>query len=652
MNNKFKKRKNEAINKAIVDPNSIVERRNEKGKLGLVNEKTGEVVFPYGNYSFSMQSTKSESLIFLLKTNGKRETEYIGIYNKKRDKVLANHWKVLNGLIPPGSEVLWLENPVTKKVHLFNEGTYGTKVDIFDNGYSNIEFLGDFGYYPFAITGDNGKQALYTTDKGFITKFEYDNIESCIRGIILTKDKKKTYILSSDKNKKQSKEYDDIKRDSDFFYCKDGNKWDIYYEICSTTELVFTVSCDDISRLGKIEKSDGVREVVKHVFLLGKDGKYGLMEGNVKDNNTKEPTTRTLLNTEYDGISIFPKTEEVIGGDIICLLKKNNKLGLFGYDIDCSYRIEGYEHKAEAKYDRIEMVRNYDIFALYTGDTCDIYDIQEDKILLTNCDEYERFGSYIIYKTHNKKGAYSIDDDTFEYGYDDIVCLDNYVFIVEKNGKKGLFHGTKNGIEKHIEPIYKSIRVGEANITTTGYDETLYLSLEGEDGYYELNICDIADKYFTHDNLTKPDDNIYKQIKFYEHFFVTKNSRGVYVNSYDGNTVKVFEPDTEVFMDKIDTRDGRELDLLIVNGVYYVLFKGEFILVDSKNIPEYKYSYTSEYGEVGMVFHSKSEYDYFIKSTRKLSQEKMDDIFVGLYRESPKAQSNYPELKKTIGKRN
>ena len=64
----------------------------------------------------------------------------------------------------------------------------------------------------------------------------------------------------------------------------------------------------------------------------------------------------------------------------------------------------------------------------------------------------------------------------------------------------------------------------------------------------------------------------------------------------------------------------------------------------TKNFPEYKYNYTSEYGEVNVVFHSTSEYGDFIKSVGRLSKEDMDNIFMGLYEESPKAQEEYPRL--------
>ena len=365
MNKKFKKRNTVNTHSVPVTQRKIVEERNNKGMLGLFDEETGKQVFPYGDYTFSTHSIHKKSLMFLVKTDRALWDEYIGIYNKLKDKVLANHWKVVGQLLYPGYRLLYLENPETGNLHLFNEKTYGTKFDIFNNGYKKIKFLGDFfGTYPFALTNNSGKCALYINDEGFITGFEYDNIECEARILILTKKDKKTFIYGYDDSRKQSSEYDDIKCDGEYIYCKNGKVWEVYIEKYGSIKFAFTEVCDNIKQLGKMAKKDGVRRTLNHVFLQEKDGKYGLLEGAEGKIHPEETTKKTLVNMECDNISLFPGTENILGLTI-CSLVKDNKLGLFGYDVH-------NPHQTQIKYDRIDMIYGHKVFALYTGDKCDI----------------------------------------------------------------------------------------------------------------------------------------------------------------------------------------------------------------------------------------------------------------------------------------
>ncbi len=304
------------------------------------------------------------------------------------------------------------------------------------------------------ILSKNGKYDFYYGQDLSDLTFEYDAIEICNNPIdkehidtLILKKGKQEYILNNNLGNywiKVDKPYERIEDiGNNYFACYSNDQIDLI----KGHELLFTTSAD--KRIVKSLISENTENRTLY-FAYEKDGKLGLL---CKTGKKVKILTKPL----YDDIRYDANLE-------LFVLKQEDKTSIF----------DGYGKVTSLDCDNISFLSDIGgnlYVLLHHQDRADIYDLTNSKTLKKDINAVNKrfylgagLGIKFIYNSDNKYGIFSIilDDsnkkpvislkDTGPI-YDNIETLNDYTYIITKDGKQGLF---EKG-EVIVEPKYQSI---------------------------------------------------------------------------------------------------------------------------------------------------------------------------------------------------
>ncbi len=622
------------------------------GKTGLINIKTNKIVGSFDNFYHNIYNSDDNFYFQEKEVEGEGKgyfasKVYVRIYDTLYEKMVADNWLAIKSGIYYNIAIL--QNPYTQKYHLFQEHQYRTPLSIFENGYDDIQELYNDNNY-LKITKD-GKKAIYSTKKGFITPFEYDDIERIGDATIFTQGKYKffTCLKDSKENEIKSPLFEEIscdKKDSSLFFCKRNNITAIYYIKKCYCRLLFTAPvCDDINCVNIIDRTNYYEPASEYVFLVQKDNKYGLLSGVVDNDEKNEVPCQSLVNIEYDGI-------EYKSGDYF--LNKNGKQGIFTRNFNSSYLIDDKNDKTipicdkyliEAKYDKVIPVYNSYFYELFNGENCNIVILANNiqSQVISDCKIIENIGSAVIFEKNGFKGIFWVlkeDKHLILDNYDDVEYLGYGYYIITKNGKKGIIHGTKI----IIEPKYESIEIngysGFENLSALYCADTLYFALKIENGQYELAKYKKGQYSWDKNELQYLNGKCFNDIKLYNHIMVFRDQNNAYVYSYDENLLKTFPLTVEISTTTI-TKGKEEIILYLVDGVYYMYKDQKFEEAPIEDCELYVTTYESEHGTVVVNSYDKQKHDEICKQIEDGGDENFDNTLISI-------QEKYPKLVKKL----
>ena len=111
------------------------------GKTGLINIKTNEIVgsfdkfytiySPDDNFYFQEKEVEDESKDYF------KRKKYVRIYDALHEKMVVDGWLVVKK-IDSYYHLAVLQDPNTKKYHLFHEDKYRTALNIFETEYDSF----------------------------------------------------------------------------------------------------------------------------------------------------------------------------------------------------------------------------------------------------------------------------------------------------------------------------------------------------------------------------------------------------------------------------------------------------------------------------------------------------------------------------------
>ena len=615
------------------------------GKTGLINIKTNEIVgsfdkfytiySPDDNFYFQEKEVEDESKDYF------KRKKYVRIYDSLHEKMVVDGWLVVNQ-IDSYYHLAILQDPNTKKYHLFHENKYRTALNIFDNEYDDIQHLYDYYGEKYLTLTKDGKKAIYSTKKGFTTPFEYDDIERIGEATIFTQGKYKffTCLKDSKENEIKSPLFEEISCDENnhiLLYCKRGNLIAIYHIEQWHCRLLFTAPvCDDIKCVRSIDESGYSRLASEYIFLAQKNNKYGLLSGVVGKDEENEVPCKSLVNIEYDGI-------EYKDGDYF--LNKDGKQGIFTRSSKNSYLIN-------AKYDKVIPIYNRHFYELYNGESCNIVLLANNiqSPIISDCKIIKNVGSAVIFEKNGFKGIFwTLEDNKYLIldTYDDVEYLGSSYYLVTKNGKKGILHGT----ETIIEPKYKSIEINGyreyKNLDFLSYAKTLYFALKIADGQYELAKYKKGKYSWDENELEYLNGQGFNDIKLYDHIMVFRDQNNAYVYSYNEKLLKTYPSTVEISTTTL-TRGRDKIDLYLVDGVYYMYKNQKFEEAPVEDCKLYVTTYESEYGTVVVSSYDKQKHDEICQQIEDGGEENLDNTFISIYEKNPKIQEKYPTLVKKL----
>ena len=613
------------------------------GKTGLINIKSNEIVgsfdnfytiySPDDNFYFQEKEVEDESKDYF-----KRKT-YVRIYDALNEKTIADNWLVIKQY-DSYYHLTVLQDPSTQKYHLFHEDKYRTALNIFESEFDEVKYLYDYYGDKYLSVSKNGKKAIYSTKKGLITSYEYDDIERIGSATVFTQGNHKffTCLKDSKENEVKSPLFDDIRcdiHDSSLIYCKRDSMIAIYYVEEWFCKLLFTIPiCDDIERVRIIEDSGYSRLGLEYIFLVKKNNKYGLSSGVVNKDDENEVPCQSLANIEYDGI-------EYEDGDYF--LEKGDKKGLFTGTAKNNRLIN-------ANYDKIIPLWNSNYYELFNGENCSIINLSDQSVALSDCKIIKNIGSSVIYEKNGIKGVFwTLRDNKFLLldGYDDIEYLGHSYYLVTQNGKRGILYGT----ETIIEPKYESIEINGyhtyKNLDVLDYAKTLYFALKKTDGNYDLAKYKKGEYSWNENELEFLNGQGFNDVRLYDSIMVFRDDNNAYVYSYDEKLLKTYPANVDITTTTV--KSGKEeIDLYIVDGIYYLYRNGNFEIAPIEDCELYVTAYESDYGTVVVNSYNKQKHDEICKQIEDGGEENLDNTLISIYEKNPTIQEKYPTLIKRL----
>lgn len=614
------------------------------GKSGLINIKSNEIVGSFDNFYtiyssdnyfyFQEKEVEDESKDYF------KRKKYVRIYDALNEKTIADNWLVIDWWCNY-YDLTILQDPCTQKYHLFHGDKYRTALNIFENEFDEVKYLYDYYGDRYFSVSKNGKKAIYSSRKGLITSYEYDDIERIGFATVFTQENHKFFTWNNlSGNKVKSPLFDDIRCDihnSSIIYCQRNLMIAIYFVDEFNCRLLFTIpTCDDIECVDKIEDPDYIYSILgsEYIFLVKRNNKYGLSSGVVNRDDENEVPCQSLTNIEYDGI-------EYKDGNYF--LEKDGKKGLFT-------GIAKNKRLINVNYDKIIQLRDSNYYELFNGENCDIINLSDRSIVLSDCKIIKNIGYSVIYEKHGMKGIfYTLKDNKFLLlnGYDDIEYLGYSYYLVTQNGKKGILYGT----ETIIEPKYESIEINGyceyRNLGVLGYSKTLYFALKKSDGNYDLAKYKKG-KYSSDENkLEFLNGQGFNDIKLYDSIMVFRDNNNAYVYSYEEKLLKTYPATVDITTTAV--KSGKEeIDLYIVDGIYYLYRNGNFEIAPIEDCKLYVTAYESDYGTVVINSYNKQTHDEICKQIEEGGEENLDNTLISIYGKNPKIQENYPTLIKRL----
>lgn len=571
-------------------------------KTGLINIKTGEIIWKLSNEDFITYSKDYDFYIQI--KDSRRATLHDGsilsIYDAKNEKLIVDTWKIADeyndgfGLF--GTMLLSLEDSDDKKIHIFDEVALRHSTCPFNVDFDSVEFFHkNWGTYLLVTL--NGKKGIYKAVKGLIIPAEYDNIEKEKDIVIFTKDDKKRFAKANEPEK-MSIEFDEIElKDGRFIHCRSGNTRFVYSWDYKEIYQLLKMDCEDVSVLMDYFEN---RVATSCLFAYKNNNKYGLVEGPSVFKTRSEYRTTTentiLLDAKYDEIKF--------DGPDMFYLKKDNKYGLYFYYYDMTI--------VEANYDNIVELFPCRWFAFYNGEYCDIVSIKNlFSPTVSKCKIVESFTSSLIFEKNNTYGLlgpsldyysnnnsiidkysgsnklnvidkYSvIDRYSVIDNYDSIKHLDiddyNGYFELEKNGKKGISYGSSIIVPLEYDEI--KFHTDQETDTTRGvwardYEKTVYFSLKKSNEGVKLAKSEYCRRRNVVGNKAKfVSDHTFEEIKFLNNIMILRDKTNCYICSYDEEeTLKVCPADTKVSM---FVRNNNAL--YCIDNIYYFYIDGRLV---------------------------------------------------------------------------
>ena len=402
--------------------------------------------------------------------------------NNVEEKIIAEGWILKQEYTNAGLKLY--QSPWDGKYHIYDD--YAE--ELLDKAFDRIENV--FSNYNniYLVVTLNGKQGLYhysnyKKGKGFMTKIEYDYIESLSTLLVFTKEGKKRFAYVYDEEK-LSEEFDDITMDENhknLIYCKKENT--IHVFDTRKQDFLFSMNVEELSNL--YENTFWIftnnHRLNEYLFKTKKDGQYNLTKVRIEceGENKKNVEIQTLPKEEY--CEVYK-------------LEKDGKQGLYDPARDI---------KIEAVYDKIVSLCRPNAYALFHDGVCDIGRITSKGFVpyITDCVITHQFGNELM-----------------------------DILIYQKDGKQGLLL-MDNIHNKVIPPEYEEIKIGKQD------GQNLFVTLK-KDGKYKVAKMSCL-------NSSEPTyeferEESFDLVEFYPDLIIAKNQEHTYLYDYQRGLLTAF----------------------------------------------------------------------------------------------------------------
>lgn len=621
---------------------NIAAVKSATGKSGLINVKTDEILGTLDDYA--MEIYRSDELIFLIKVIADEEgrRKFVSICDTRSERLLAENWLMTYDDILSNHSGYYkvgvLQNPNTKKYHILNRTKYRDDFGSFDTGYDEVELLEtNNADEKFLTLTKNGKKAIYSTTKGLITDFIYDDIERHRYATIFTINGKKFFVYKKLDDKNKSPMFDEITYEGKYtnlLYCKSDSNIIVYFVsgwFCK--QLFILPRYDSIKQVSLFE--DYVKR--EYILLVMQNNNYGLISGTVGNKEDSMPFLQKLVSTSYDKIDCC---------DDEYYLHKVNKVGLLvGNSKNYS--------TLDPIYDDIVHIQNTPYYILYNGGECSLINLTDKKIILSGCSEIvETSDNKIIFEQKGKKGIIirikSSDEYKIFYGFDSIKALDKYgeYLLITKNGKQGFFY--KDDVL--FEPIYESISFNGAydeDFENVFNSKILYFSLKKNDN--DFDFVRFHNKVYgpINERIEHLNSQNMTNVLLFNKIIVCSDSVGTSIYDYDGNPLKMFFASATIKEHYINIADRKEY-IYEIDGIFYICKDTKLEKVPSEMVEEFITAYESDFGTIVINSLDQQIHDETCKIIEEYGSENIDKTLISYYQNNRDIQNKYPTLVKKI----
>lgn len=612
-------------------------------KSCLVNIKSHEIIGDFDNYGVTYYP---DTLFYFQERDisnpeyydfGKTDT-YINIYDAEKEKFIIKNFKHIKGQYTYAI----FQNPVTKKFHLFDMKTIRNKDNIFIEEFDSIKTILEQYYGTYTVVEQNGKKGIYDKKQGKITTpIEYDDIKRINnQEIIIFEKNGKSYFTFHhiDNGIIKSPLFESIECDSvysDILYCKMDSTPEYSINRHHST-VIYDTGNYNTKLLCKISRADEIKCLDRnskgiYIFLVKKNGKYGLYgfkENHQKHDDLSTPSCFEIVPPIYDKIE---KNNDNY------FLYKDAKVGLY-----TRYQ-DNYKFKdciIDPKYDDIKVFNNS--YLLFTKEKCDIVTLDEpDTPHVSDCEFVENHSGDIIYKTADKYDIYFPNNKGVNIidGMDKITYKSRFkyqnLYITERDNKKGIIY---NGKEL-FKPTYKSIEA-------YGVNESEYYSANFYYFKLETHKNKLA-KFSEENSWSEPElhirDEEYEDIQFYKDFMLLDNGREITLYDYNEKPLKTFPSKTTIHYLKLKKNEN-EMDIYIINGIYYFYTNGNFERAFMEYYDLYVTKYITNTNSFEVSTYSKTEHDEFCSKIDSQSDEEAERNLLEMTNDSKCITEKYPTL--------
>lgn len=601
------------------------------GKTGLLNVKTNTIIGEMDNY-YTIYDTErgfyyqEKTIEEASQENNWKARKVIRVYDAQEEKMVVDNGELIKHFGDWCYRLSIFRSPIDGKIHLFDISAVREDTNIFDMALDDVKLL----YKGIAdinlVITVNGKKGVYQhhvskKSPGLKVPIEFDDIKKAddtvgyVSNVVIYTTNGKKYFTYNGIVGQGSSEYDDITVDKErknIIYCKNGSRIEVYDT--ETSRLLLDEECDDAKYLCYTD-----RELYSYDYRVGKFY-FAITRNNLKGLLVAEDTIyegkisitkKKLLPIEYDDI-------EQRGN--VFYPKKDGKTGLFIHFRE-QHLPKVKDTFVEPAYDKITDL-GYDLFALYNGDRCDVYEIKRSykQLLIKDCKFvssiesneciFEQGGFYgILFKTLRK----AVNN------YDNIEYLGNGYYKVGRNGKSGInFHSND------IVPVqYDTV------------DMKLYKSyLSANIVYFALgknNSC-LEFERMKHNNINPAYDGEtnrsqeYKKIDFLDDIMVLRTETETLIYDYDEKLLKQLPITSQIsVIYRKPTNGYKERPIYVIDGKfhYYKSGKLEEVFVEENDL--YITTYETETDSFELRTYNKDEHDAFcsvIDSSEEIEAEK------------------------------
>lgn len=591
--------------------------RSVTGKTGLLNIKTNEIIGKM-HYYHTIYSTNRKFYIQTLggmlkipHENNQPSKAMVRIYDVLNEKMIVDGFEVVKPYISDYALTV-LRSPIDGKIHLFDGiDAYRKSTSVFDMALDDAQLLYNSDNDMYFLVTMNGKKGLCHHNcckkvSSLVTQIEFDNIERFTNIVVYTKDNEKYFVIDGTDGK-TSEKFESITVDENnknILYCKKGNKTFIYDTQLKKLLLTQTLTKenDEIKYLSQYgDYHYRYTNIVEFLFLVKRKGKFGLVSSKFDHDNGKVIATK-LLTPDYD---------EIVSRDSRHYLKKKGKIGLFiGNSIHHQFIKPIYDDIDYLWHTDYHASRAGDYFALYTGDYCDLVRLNSltpCTPVVTRCQIQEYVRDGIIYKKDGLYGLVVTDghnkDAIIPNEYNNISCVLEHYFILDKDSKKGVMHLGETIIPMQYDDIQIAGRY--YNYIDKRNTKFLYFSLK-KGNRYEL--AKMYNNPYSVNPVEFVSNRTFDAIDFFKDIMVFRDQEHTYIYDYKEQLLKRLPAAVSVIP---FARPGRSDYFYSIDGIYYYYEEGQFeqALVEENDCFVTTYETDTELFEIRA--YDKSELDTF-----------------------------------------